>query len=111
MSFLSALQVSTLSMQVGQLKRQVQDSSSEDIIKGVFTFHVSKSSGWEREGQKNMSNGLKVTLLLGSLFLTSGIFMLAEQALKGPKMCVHLMLMSLSDLLVFAERTNAVQLL
>lgn len=86
MSLFSALQVSTLSMQVGQLKRQVQDSSSEDIIKGVITFHVSKSSGWEREGQKNMSNGLKVTLC--SLFLTPGIFMLAEQALEGPNIRV-----------------------
>lgn len=40
MSFLSALQVSTLTTQVEELERQVQDSSSEALIKGLFTFHV-----------------------------------------------------------------------
>lgn len=48
MSLLSALQVSTLSMQVGQLKRQVQDSTSETAVKGVFTFLMSGKALDER---------------------------------------------------------------
>lgn len=37
MSFILALQVSTLTMQVEELKKQVEDSSSEEAIKGTLS--------------------------------------------------------------------------
>lgn len=83
MSLLLALQVSTLTMQVGELERQVQGSSSEDIIKGVFMFIFPCL-------EKFISSGPNYTdtLLLCSFFLTPGIFILAKEALKDQRVCV-----------------------
>lgn len=105
MSLLSALQVSTLTTQVEALKRQVQDSSSEVIIKGVFSFHVWKSS---------CPGALtKHFYLVHFSWPQENSFMLAKEALKDQRVsgnsetCIHLMLKSLSDLPFFSKHTDA----